>query len=290
MVPVVETITNGITAVTKCYQNAISFSSLDRRQIAASFTGGEITSNAGFLLLREIIQKTGLAKKASVCLNDNRRQASVQHQTETLLTQRLMAICAGYEDLNDHDRLKLDKALQVGCNQTDIWPALRPCADWSASRIAQPPFACMNCSLISSSRATRSPQNPLSLTSMRPTFPFTENRNSASFMVTTIITAFYRFMCSAAGIYWSVTCVTPVRMPPNMPGQSSLCWSRKSDVAGLTCSSHSGVTVVFVVIACWIGVTATTYDTSSALPVTQSLKRKSKAQWDCWNRFANPPV
>ena len=119
MVPVVETITNGITAVTKCYQNAISFSSLDRRQIAASFTGGEITSNAGFLLLREIIQKTGLAKKASVCLNDNRRQASVQHQTETLLTQRLMAICAGYEDLNDHDRLKLDKALQVGCNQTD---------------------------------------------------------------------------------------------------------------------------------------------------------------------------
>ena len=119
MVPVVETLTSGITAVTKCYQNAISFSSLDRRQIAASFTGGEITSNAGFLLLREIIQNTGLAKEASACLNDNRRQASVQHQTETLLTQRLMAICAGYEDLNDHDRLKLDKALQVGCNQTD---------------------------------------------------------------------------------------------------------------------------------------------------------------------------
>jgi hypothetical protein len=63
-------------------------SPLDRRQIAASFTGGDITFHAGFLLLRAIIQNTGLAKKATNCLNDNRRQTSVQHQTETLLTQR----------------------------------------------------------------------------------------------------------------------------------------------------------------------------------------------------------
>jgi hypothetical protein len=109
----------------KMLPNTIPFSPLDRRQIAASFTGGDITSHAGFLLLRAIIQKTCLARKATSCLNDNRRQSSVQHQTETLLTQRLMALCAGYEYLNDHDRLKLDKALQVACGQSEV-PASSP--------------------------------------------------------------------------------------------------------------------------------------------------------------------
>ncbi|MFK4754504.1 MULTISPECIES: hypothetical protein [Oceanospirillaceae] len=63
MVPVVEAITKELTAVTEYYQDAIPFFFLDRHQFAASFNGGDITSNAGLLLLREITQKTGLAKK-----------------------------------------------------------------------------------------------------------------------------------------------------------------------------------------------------------------------------------
>ncbi len=65
----VKAITKELTAVTKSDQNAIPLSSLDQRQIAASFSGGDIISNAGLLLLREIIQKNGLAKKATACLN-----------------------------------------------------------------------------------------------------------------------------------------------------------------------------------------------------------------------------
>ncbi len=103
--------------MTECYQPELRFSSLSRRRITADFTGGDLTSNAGLLLLREWDQKLGLSRSVAEVVNDPRRQVCVEHGTEQLVRQRLLAIAAGYEDLNDHDQLRFDTALQAGCQR-----------------------------------------------------------------------------------------------------------------------------------------------------------------------------
>ncbi|MEX2964685.1 transposase, partial [Microbulbifer sp. TYP-18] len=104
--------------MTKCYQPEIRFSSLSRRKITADFTGGDLTSNAGLLLLRECDRRLGLSHAVAGVVNDPRRISSVAHQGEQLVRQRLLAIAAGYEDLNDHDQLRFDTVLQAGCQRT----------------------------------------------------------------------------------------------------------------------------------------------------------------------------
>ncbi len=52
-------------------------------------------------------------------IDDPRRQASCRHGRLNLLRQRLHALCPGHEDLNDHDELRHDAALQTAiCRDT----------------------------------------------------------------------------------------------------------------------------------------------------------------------------
>jgi hypothetical protein len=41
------------------------------------------------------------------CFRDHRRQELIEHAVATLVGQRVFAIALGYEDLNDHDELRL---------------------------------------------------------------------------------------------------------------------------------------------------------------------------------------
>ena len=50
-------------------------------------------------------------------LPDPRNPWLVQHTTEQLLRQRVFGLCQGYEDLNDHDRLRDDLALQTALDK-----------------------------------------------------------------------------------------------------------------------------------------------------------------------------
>src|SRR5690606_30478937 len=50
-------------------------------------------------------------------LDDPRDPSKVLHQLDTLVTQRVYAIAAGYEDLNDHETLRFDQALQTATRQ-----------------------------------------------------------------------------------------------------------------------------------------------------------------------------
>ena len=46
-------------------------------------------------------------------LSDQRRKASCRHSSLSLVRQRVYALALGYEDLNDHDELRSDPALQT---------------------------------------------------------------------------------------------------------------------------------------------------------------------------------
>ena len=92
--------------VTHCTTKTIQFSSCKKRKVEANFTGGDITSDGGVLLLREVDKKLGLTRKLAALAPDPRRADHITHSLESLLKQRIYGIAAGYEDLNDHDTLK----------------------------------------------------------------------------------------------------------------------------------------------------------------------------------------
>ena len=106
--------------MTKCYQKSFQFPRVNRRVVEANFEGGDITSDGGVLLLRQADRLLGLSEAIAAALPDPRRQASCDHDVPALLRQRLYAIALGYEDLNDHDGLRRDVALQTAVERDQV--------------------------------------------------------------------------------------------------------------------------------------------------------------------------
>ncbi len=103
----------------KCTANQIQFGRLGRRIIEANFNGGDISSDGGLMLLRQVDRRIGLTRAAAAVLDDARAQERITHTLRDMLAQRVYALCAGYEDLNDQDRLRKDSLLQMAVGQTD---------------------------------------------------------------------------------------------------------------------------------------------------------------------------
>ncbi|MCK4579046.1 MAG: transposase [Candidatus Marinimicrobia bacterium] len=79
----------------------------------AEFTGGDITSDGGALLLRQIDRRLGLMKAVDAVIPDPRNPDYITHTQLSLLRQRVYGLGLGYEDLNDHKTLRNDPALQT---------------------------------------------------------------------------------------------------------------------------------------------------------------------------------
>ncbi len=95
--------------MTKCNTKQINFSPIKSKRIEYSFTGGNITSDGGVILLRQVDKKLKLTEQAADCIPDKRNSNYVTHSTLEMLCQRVYGIALGYEDLNDHDKLMLRK-------------------------------------------------------------------------------------------------------------------------------------------------------------------------------------
>lgn len=106
--------------MTKCYQNSLAFPSVKRRKVVTDFTGGPITSDAGALLLSRVDEKLQLSRSIARSLVDSRRTASCDHSLLSLLKQRIYSLALGYEDLNDHQTLRDDLALQTAVTQDQV--------------------------------------------------------------------------------------------------------------------------------------------------------------------------
>ena len=98
---------------TECTPKLFEFEAVERRSVVAGFDGGNITSNAGALLLGQVDQGLGLVRRFAACFIDRRDPRYVEHQVETLVGQRIFGLALGYEDLNDHDELRKDPTLAV---------------------------------------------------------------------------------------------------------------------------------------------------------------------------------
>lgn len=98
----------------------LNFGRLGRRHLQANFQGGDLSSDGGLMLLRQIDARTGLSRLAAKALTDRRAGGRIRHRLRDLIAQRLYGLCCGYEDLNDHDTLRSDLLMQtaVGRDQT----------------------------------------------------------------------------------------------------------------------------------------------------------------------------
>jgi hypothetical protein len=105
--------------VTNCTLPSLSFPSVKKRKIQADFSGGHITSDGGVLLLRQADRLSGLTKAVGKALKDNREAGRVRHSLVSMLRQRVYGLALGYEDLNDHDALRGDPAVQTAVERDD---------------------------------------------------------------------------------------------------------------------------------------------------------------------------
>jgi Transposase DDE domain group 1 len=103
--------------MTDCNRQPLQFSTLVNKAVVADFLGGRLTTDAGALLLREVAEKTGLFDALNAVIPDPRNPVFTIHDQYSMLAQRITAIVLGYEDLNDHQELRTDPALQVAAGK-----------------------------------------------------------------------------------------------------------------------------------------------------------------------------
>jgi hypothetical protein len=96
---------------TECSRDLFGYEVVEGRQVVAAFDGGEVTSDAGALLLGATDRAIGLVNRFAACFDDGRIQGQVEHTIEAMVAQRVFGIALGYEDLIDHDQLRHDPVL-----------------------------------------------------------------------------------------------------------------------------------------------------------------------------------
>ena len=101
-------------------QKNLRFHPVSGKTVRADFQGGERSSDFGAILLREVIQKSGLTTAFSAAIDDHRDQRYIDHPMIDLINQRVLQMACGYEDANDSNTLRKDpmfKYVQTCCWQ-----------------------------------------------------------------------------------------------------------------------------------------------------------------------------
>ncbi len=105
---------------TQCLPKPLNFGSLKGRKVIADFSGGRITSDAGIVLMAELDKKLKITSRFAECFQDYRAASYVDYSVHQLLAQRVYGIVLGYEDVNDHDKLRYDPALAIALEKLNF--------------------------------------------------------------------------------------------------------------------------------------------------------------------------
>ena len=98
-------------------QLSLQFASISGKKVTADFTGGEVTSDVGVLVMRETANKIGIIEQLTEAIHDERHQSYVKHEIIELLMQRIFQIICGYEDANDANDLRIDPGFKASCDR-----------------------------------------------------------------------------------------------------------------------------------------------------------------------------
>jgi hypothetical protein len=104
----------------ECNGEDLVFQGVSGREVVARFDGGQQSSDAGGLLLNRVEKRRGIVRQFASCFRDQRDAARIEHTLEELISQRVMALALGYEDLNDHEQLRHDPLLGLLSGRVDL--------------------------------------------------------------------------------------------------------------------------------------------------------------------------
>lgn len=102
-----------------CTSGRFEFQGPGRRELVAEFSGGQITSDGGVMLLGALDRQLRMVERLAACFDDDREPSRTEHSVEDLLRQRLYGLALGYEDLNDHEDLRSDVLLATVVGKAD---------------------------------------------------------------------------------------------------------------------------------------------------------------------------
>lgn len=109
------------------------------KKVVARFDGGELSSDGGILVLREVEQRLRVADRMAACIVDPRAPDQITHSLADIIGFRLLMIAAGYEDGNDADTLRSDPMFKMAL---DLTPSDRElCSQPTISRLENLPDA-----------------------------------------------------------------------------------------------------------------------------------------------------
>ena len=98
-------------------QLSFAFKTISGKHVTADFTGGDVTSDGGVLLLRELADRMGIVDRLAAVILDTRHPSYTRHDITTLLSQRILQIACGYEDADDCDDLRADPGFKAACDR-----------------------------------------------------------------------------------------------------------------------------------------------------------------------------
>jgi Transposase DDE domain group 1 len=84
-----------------------------RKKLTVDFEGGNQSSDAGLLLLREAERKLGVCGRLAEAMPDRRDPDRVRHAMFEMVMARSSAIACGHKDANDLDRLRHDPLMKI---------------------------------------------------------------------------------------------------------------------------------------------------------------------------------
>ena len=93
------------------------FEDIRGKKVEVDFDGGEVSSDAGVLFLREVERRMKLLDRVAKLLHDRRHPGYTRHSLLDMLKQRIFQIACGYEDADDADTLRQDPALKMACER-----------------------------------------------------------------------------------------------------------------------------------------------------------------------------
>src|SRR5687768_320722 len=240
---------------TQCSRDLFGYEAVEGRQVVAAFDGGEVTSDAGALLLGATDRAIGLVTRFAACFDDGRVQSQVEHTIEAMVAQRVFGIALGYEDLVDHDQLRHDPVLatlagKLTARRQDCAPLAgkstlnrlehAPLTPSRYHKIGHDAAAIEGLFVALFLEAHRTPPRRSFSISMPPTTRCTGIRRVGSSTVITTVIATCRCTCSAAGTCWRPSCGARTSMPRPAPSRRWLGSRPRSGRAGRGSRSCSG--------------------------------------------------
>jgi DDE family transposase len=94
-----ETNQQETSLMAECSQLGFELPGFNGRKIEGNFQGGNVSSDAGLVVLRQVDRWLGLTEALAKRLPDRRDPDKIEHCLESMLRQRIYGLALGYEDL-----------------------------------------------------------------------------------------------------------------------------------------------------------------------------------------------